>query len=67
MGMEIEVSSLEEMCDLMCSNKLPKKKSNKKEAQDNLVVFDDYREETGEQMVFIDLLDAIEDEENGKD
>ena len=66
MGMEIEVNSLEEMCDLMCSNKLPKKKNNKKEAQGNLVVFDDYREETGEQMVFIDLLDAIEDGENGE-
>ena len=31
MGMEFEVSSLEEMCDLMCDNKIPKPK--KKEPQ----------------------------------
>ena len=26
MGMEIEVNSLEEMCDLMCDNKIPEKR-----------------------------------------
>ena len=29
MGMEFTVSSLEEMCDLMCDNKIPKKRSMK--------------------------------------
>ena len=28
MGIEIEVNTLEEMCDLMCNNKLPKQKEN---------------------------------------
>lgn len=29
MGMEIQVNSLEEMCDLMCDNKLPNRKKEK--------------------------------------
>lgn len=29
MGMEIQANSLEEMCDLMCDNKLPKPKKSK--------------------------------------
>lgn len=29
MGLEIEVNSMEEMCDLMCNNQLPTKKRKK--------------------------------------
>ena len=29
MGIEIEINNLEDMCDLMCYNKLPRKKVNK--------------------------------------
>ena len=29
MGMEFQVSSLEEMCDLMCDNIIPKRKHDK--------------------------------------
>ena len=28
MGITIEISSLEEMCDLMCNNAIPKQKRN---------------------------------------
>lgn len=31
MGMEIQVNSLEEMCDLMCDNKIPKQKKEKEQ------------------------------------
>ena len=31
MGMEIQVNSLEEMCDLMCDNKLPNPKKEKEQ------------------------------------
>ena len=33
MGIEIEVSTLEEMCDLMCDNVIPKKKPEKGEEE----------------------------------
>lgn len=34
MGLEIQVNSLEEMCDLMCNNALPKR--NVKETKDSI-------------------------------
>lgn len=36
MGMEIEITTMDEMCDLMCNNRLPRKRKKKRqETKDN--------------------------------
>ena len=32
MGVTIEIDNLEQMCDLMCDNKIPKKRSDRERA-----------------------------------
>ena len=36
MGIEIQVNSLDEMCDLMCYNKIPRKKVRKMKPKDEI-------------------------------
>lgn len=48
MGLEIQVSSLEEMCDLMCDNKLPNRKKDRKRKQDKPHILDQQENNTEE-------------------